>query len=242
MTLPTSPVYCTSADVWNFLQRTGGTDFTTTTFPTQATVNDIIMRCEREIERRTGKSWKIVAVTDLDAQDYEYHDLGPYWSYFNYGLIHRPRMQLNHPDIVTPLDTAQGDSLQFSQGGVWQEMLPPTGSFTQGDFASNVFINGSEGILYIPFGYPIIRYPDGIRIRYRYGRSIVDPWVKDCAIKLAAIQVIELDTKNLVSAGGPNNPALLDSATRINSITAEINKKLDDESFQNYLQRKPIIL
>src|ERR1700704_3100526 len=117
MPFPTSPAYCTSADVWNMCQRSGGTDFTTTTFPTQATVNDFIMRSEREIERRTGTAWKVLANQDTDSQDGEYHDLGPPWSYFNFGLIHKPRIQLMHRNIVTPLSLGAGDSLKLTFGG-----------------------------------------------------------------------------------------------------------------------------
>jgi len=229
------PTYIVAGDVSDFMQRDA---FGASTVPTATAVNGWIDQAEREIERRAGTAWKVTKVTDWEAMDYEYHDLGPAWSYFTYGLIHKPRIQLNHRDIVTPLATAQGDSLGLVYGGDYVEKV---GVWVEGR-GSDFWINATEGVLYINWGYPIIKFPDGVRIKYRYGRTVVDPWVKDITTKMVAIKVMEFDTKTMVAAGGPNNPEVLPVTNRIQVLADEVEKKLALEDINNYILKKPIIV
>jgi hypothetical protein len=160
-----TPTYCAAADVSSYLQRSG---FGAATTPALATINDLIVQAERKIERQTGRAWTTLgnvsaysnATPPLDGYDsnqYESHDLGPQWFYYNYGLIHKPRIQLRHPDIVVDanggLSLAAGDSIQVSFGGAHQEMLS---TWTAGYMSGNYYVDAESGNIYINNQYPLI--------------------------------------------------------------------------------------
>ena len=214
------PTYSTADKLAAYLQVD---PFSATTIPTQTQVEDFLLRAERDIERRTNRAWRTVKNVDYETRDYEYHDIE--WpSGWGYSYISKPRVRLKHPNIITPLSAAAGDELEVWRGSSWEEWVGVKTEDRNGDY----WINADEGIIYFIRGYPPIRFPDGIRVRYRYGHNVVDPYVEDLATKLVAIMVMEHWKQYAFSSPDLAKPGL-DSIIR--NLRDETTAKLNDLVF-----------
>jgi len=186
--------YCTSADVFNLLQMSqilGGTDFTSSTTPTKAIVEDYIQASQSHIDYRTRKSWRPNYIAA------EYHD-------FNLNGF-KPM----HPDMYRLL------SLRVWSGSVWDTkeisrkqdffFVPDTGMI----HFSRYFILPAR---FASYNAPIWRWGGGefttpIKIEYLAGRDFHSDQreagiVFDCARKLAAVDIIRsADFGNITVSG-----------------------------------------
>lgn len=230
------PAYATATDVSDFMQRDA---FGASTVPTLTAVNTWIDEAERNIERITNRAYgtKTVRITDFETSDFEYHDIWPH--HYTYTFVNKPRVYLKHPNIITPLATASGDSMQVWDGSAYTEWVGVKTEGRNGDF----WLNGNEGIVYFNRGYPLIRYPEGVRLKYRYtGAAVaVEPWVRDITVKVVALKVMEFDTKTMTAAGGAGNPEVLGISDRARHLREEIDKVLDENSWLSR-DRRPLIL
>jgi len=186
--------YCSTQDVFNFLQLnniTGTTDFTTTTVPSKNTVEQYIQAAESKIDYTTRKSWRPTYVAN------EYHE-------FNLNGMH-----LDHADPYKIL------KLEIWNGGGWDNkrqgrkldffLVPDTGLIHY----SRYFLLPAR---FQSYNAPIWRWGGGeftmpIKVTYLTGRDLAidvrgGGIVHEATKKMAAINVMRsADFGNLVVSG-----------------------------------------
>ena len=186
--------YCSTQDVFNFLQLgniTGTTDFTTATTPTKATVEQYIQSAEARVDYLTRKSWRPNYVAE------EYHD-------FNLNGF-----KLDRPDPYKILRLAIWD------GADWE--VKDTGRKNDYFLAKEIgMVHFSRYFLlpgrFMSYNAPIWRFGGGefmmpVKVDYLSGRDIhADAReagiVFDATRKLVAIEVLRsADFGTLVVSG-----------------------------------------
>ena len=204
--------YCTTKDVYELMQQgavLGGTDFTSSTTPTQDQVEQIINRSESYIDFKTRKSWKPLYNSE------EIHQFNAYG------------IKLDRPDPTKIL------SLKVWDGSSWESktqgrsndyfLVPDTGmihfardfrlparfygrcTFTGGEFTSRVKIT----------------YLSGKDINFDSRAAGI---ISSAAMKLAAIEI----SKNADFGGGfTSGLDRVSLSERIDTWTQEINEQLD---------------
>lgn len=178
---PTVEVYSSAAKVAALLQVPAFTDAPATT-PTLTQVNEMVLRAQDEIDRRTGHAWRTINVVN------EYHDMYPaeyrfYWSV--------PRIRLNHRDVKA-LASVSGDKLEIFDAtggatGYTDWVVSKVENRKTGDFWADY----ENGYVYFIRSFPIWRYAKGVRVTYRFGSTYLPKWVEDIATKMAALDVLE---------------------------------------------------
>lgn len=170
-------VYTSSARVAQLLQIA---DFTSSTTPTSATVEDFIARAEDEVDRRSGHAWRTTSVTN------EYHTMYP--TEYRFFWMH-PRIRLEHFDVKT---FATPDKLEIYDSatgvdGYANWITTKTENRKNGDF----WVDYQNGDIYFIRAFPIWRWYKGVRVSYRYGAAVVPGWVVDVTTRMAALDVIQ---------------------------------------------------
>ena len=208
--------YCTTKDVYELLQLKNvlsGTDFTTSTVPAKATVEQYIMEAQSHIDMQSRKSWRPNYVAN------EYHQ-------FNLNGFH-----LDKADVYKILD------LEIWNGANWDSkrqgrtkdffLVPDTGMVQ----FSRYFLLPAR---FTSYNAPVWRWGGGeftmpVKVSYLYGRDIQTDVrqggiIQDIAKKLAAIDVARnADFGGLVVSGMDR----MDIGSRISSWQEEIADALD---------------
>ena len=208
--------YCTTKDVFELLQLkniTNTTDFTTTTVPSQATVEQFILEAQSVIDFTTRKSWRPVYVQN----EYQQFNLNGF--------------QLDKPDPYRVLD------LQVWNGASWDSkrqgrskdyfLVPDTGLV----HFSRYFLLPAR---FTSYNAPVWRWGGGeftmpVKVTYLAGRDINTDYrqggiVQDICKKLAAIDIVRSsDFGNLVVSGSDR----IQLAQKIEGWNMEIEDRLD---------------
>ena len=207
--------YSSAGLVAAYLQRPA---FSASTTPTTATVNLYINWAESEIERRTFYAYQAVTATDEVHTTQTYGSRKGYRSYY----LNRPYVQLAHSPIRTM--TAGLDYLYVFTGGAWVDWVATKTEGRDEDY----WVDTQNGRIYFMKGYPLLSYPDNVKVTYRWGESTVAPWAQELATMMAAVRVLEMDADRTVSSEGGSGDEVdfprID--TTIASIKADIERKL----------------
>ena len=213
------PTYTTALRVAALLQ-TG--DFTTSSTPTTAEVEDFINQAEGEIERRTNRAWRTITVT-REMQSFYPHGI--------YMLNFPPRVNLDHPNVIVPFVSGT-DLLEVrSSEATWTEWIASSTHTEDTDF----WIDGTTGTIYFLRQYPLIWRPRQVRVTYRYGTGIAadfdnqDSWVRALCEKMVAIKIMARFQE--VSGGGQGGPGIMPNDSVLRSWKEEIDEKLDEETW-----------
>ena len=208
--------YCTTKDVFELLQLgniTSTTDFTTTTTPSQGTVEQFILEAQSVIDFQTRKSWR------------------PAYTQTEYHQFNLNGFQLDRPDPYKIL------RLQVWNGATWDDrtqgrskdyfLVPDTGLV----HFSRYFLLPAR---FTSYNAPVWRWGGGeftmpVKVTYLSGRDINTDYrqggiVQDLAKKLAAIDIVRSsDFGNLVVSGTDR----VQLAQKIDGWQAEIEDRLD---------------
>ena len=208
--------YCTTKDVFELLQLgniTSTTDFTASTTPSQATVEQFILEAQSIIDFKTRKSWRPAYTQN------EYHS-------FNLNGF-----QLDRPDPYRIL------RLQVWNGATWDDrtqgrtsdyfLVPDTGLI----HFSRYFLLPAR---FTSYNAPVWRWGGGeftmpVKVTYLSGRDINTDYrqggiVQDIAKKLASIDIVRSsDFGNLVVSGTDR----VQLAQKIDGWQEEIDDRLD---------------
>ena len=208
--------YCSTADVFNFLQLnniTGTSDFTTSTVPSKASVEQYIQAAESRIDYMTRKSWRPAYVAE------EYHD-------FNLNGF-----KLDRPDPYKII------SLEIWDGADWE--VKTTGRKNDFFLAKEVgMLHFSRYFLlparFMSYNAPIWRFGGGefmlpVKVSYLAGRDIhADAReagvVFDAARKLTAIEVLRSADFGTLIVSGTDRIQLMQ---KIESWSMEVENTLD---------------
>ena len=209
--------YCTTKDVFEMMQLKNvlsGTDFTTSTVPTQSTVEQYILEAQSYIDMRTRKSWKPNIIYN------EYHS-------FNLNGF-----QLDKADTYKVLD------LQIWSGASWDSkrqgrtkdyfLVPDTNMV----HFSRYFLLPAR---FISYNAPVWRWGGGeftmpVKVTYLCGRDIQTDArqggiIQDIAKKMAALEVAKnADFGGSVVSGMDR----MDISTRVSSWQDTIEETLDN--------------
>lgn len=100
---------------------------------------------------------------------------------------------------------------------------------------SDYWVDYNEGIIYFEKGYPLIAYPDNVKVTYRWGKSTVDKWAEELCTLMAAKRVLEFSYDRIISSeGGSGDMADLPRIeSRIAALTTEIDKRTDEAKWLN---------
>tara|TARA_R100000315_G_C5225458_1_gene136626 strand:- start:983 stop:1651 length:669 start_codon:yes stop_codon:yes gene_type:complete len=208
--------YCTTQDVYKLLQLNNvlsGTDFTSSTVPSKASVEQYIMEAQSYIDMFTRKSWR----PNYVANEYQQ---------FNLNGFH-----LDKPDAYKIL------KLEIWNGANWDEkrqgrtkdfFLVPDTNMVQ---FSRYFLLPAR---FTSYNAPVWRWGGGeftmpIKVTYLHGRDIQTDVrqggvVQDIAKKLAAIDVARTADFGGAIVSGMDR---MDIASRIQSWQLEIEDNLD---------------
>ena len=208
--------YCTTQEVFEFLQLQnvlGTTDFTDSTVPTKNNVERYINEAQAYIDMNTRKSWRPAYVQN------EYHQ-------FNINGI-----KLDKPDPYKVI------ALEIWNGANWDRK-------TQGR-TGDYFLVPDTGLIHFSrffllparfqsYNAPIWRWGGGeftmpLKITYLAGRDVNTDWrqggvVQDISKKLTAIEVMRSADYGNITVSGMDR---IQQGERINQWTQEIEDKLD---------------
>ena len=208
--------YCSTRDVFDLLQLTNitdTTDFTASTIPTKANVEQYIEAAQSKIEFASRKSWRPHYVVG------EYHD-------FN---LNGFRLRRNDAYKILSLEIWDGGSWELKNQGRQQDYF----------LATDVGIIYFSRFFLLParfqsYNAPIWRFGGGefmnpIRVSYLAGRDIhTNPFeagvVYDMAKKIAAIEIIRSSDFGQFTVSGPDRVNMLQ---KIDGWEREINDRLD---------------
>ena len=208
--------YCSTQDIFNFLQLTnitGTTDFNTTTVPSKDTVEQYIQAAESKIDYMTRKSWRPAYVAE------EYHDFN-----LNGFKLDRP-----DPYKIITLDIWDGSDWETKNPGRGQDffLLKEVGMV----HFSRYFLLPAR---FMSYNAPIWRFGGGefmmpVKISYLSGRDIhADAReagiVFDIARKLAAIEVLRSADFGTLIVSGTDRIQLMQ---KIESWSMEVELMMD---------------
>ena len=219
-------VYTTVQNVLAYLQRG-----TTTTTPTTATITKFIEWSQGEIERKTNQAFQALTETD------EIHSMkkAGTWRH-RYNLINKPYVKLTKHSIKT--FTSGTDYIYVRTANAWVDWVATKTEGLNGDY----WVDYNQGIIHFMKAYPLVVYPDNVKVTYRWGEATVPAWAEELCTLMAAKRVLEFDYDRVISAeGGSGDEADLPRAdVRIQSLTEEINTRLDENRWLN--RRKKFVI
>lgn len=192
-------IYCTANQVASLLQVD---NFSISTKPTQAQVEEFINRAEDYIDFQTMHAWrqrysKSTTGADTSAPDYEYHSIE-----FDYKYQTGIPVFLEHRKIRS-MDYSLGDRLEYFNGSNYEDWLQTK---TEGR-GNDWWVDYDNGILYLRAAYWVWRErPLTIRVKYRYGEVNVPKDIEEACVKLSAISVLQSEhrTALLTDVGTTN--------------------------------------
>lgn len=208
--------YCTTNEVFRLLQLNnvlGGTDFTSTSVPSKASVEDYINEAQSYIDMNTRKSWRPNYIAE------EYHE-------FNLNGF-----KLDRPDPYKVISTGiwSGSGWEAKRQGRQQDyFLVPTTGMVQ---FSRYFLLPAR---FTSYNAPVWRWGGGeftmpIKTEYLCGKDLNTDVreagiVEDVCKKMAAIEVMRTADFGNVAVSGMDRVM---QSERINQWQMEIEDKLD---------------
>ncbi len=169
---------------------------TDTTTPTIQEVAQIISKKQDEIDYKTGHAWRKrysgTKSGDDQTANYEYYDME-----FRYEYHTGRPVYLSHRRVYE-FDASEGDALEVWNGSEWEDWLITRTEGRGEDF----WVDYSTGVLHVHARWGITR-PKGIRLKYRYGETVVNRIVEDICTKMVAIELLYGESRNaFVQEGG----------------------------------------
>lgn len=212
--------YCTSDDVAKFIWRDGtGTDFSTSTNPTRAHVEQLINDAEDRIDSVTSHSWRPTSVSE------EIHDFvvnpKPLFSWWVRGAVY-----LNHRKLVNPLVSGT-DKIEVWNGSEWEDIILTANGYTEGR-GDDYWIDYEKGIIYFINTYPFT-LDRSVRSTYRYGDTSVPNSIRNACIKMAAIDLLAQDDRTVLLPEGTDNlrlPSKIEEWRKDIAVTLDHNSEL----------------
>lgn len=184
---PQDEKYTTVRRVESFLRLSTITNLSN---PNIQQVTDLIKRAQDLIDYRTGHAWRLrycgTRSGDEQSPRFEYYDIDFQYEY----QTGRP-IYLGHRFIRT-FDSTAGDALGIYDGSTYEDFLATKTEDRDGDF----WVEYDRGILYIKARWGV-RKPLGLRIKYRYGESVVNRTVEDVCTKLVAIDLLTGESRGV---------------------------------------------
>lgn len=189
---PSDEVYCTADDVAIYFDKYDN-GFDSSTNPTKTQVETLIEEKSDQIDRMTGHAWRERQVVD------EYHDLeGPY--YYGSGTP----ISLQKRNIRTPLDSAEGDKIEFWTGNEYRDWVsdPEIDAGRENDY----WLDESTGQLHVyRRQWFWSRYKE-LRITYRYGKETVPTQIEQICAKLVAAELYRTQQYRVTTPGNEESP------------------------------------
>ena len=190
-------VYCTSAQLFTFLQLgassdvnfTGKTDFDTNTNPTKITVEEWINESEDHIDQETMHAWRSVTITN------EQHHL----EVPHYQLRDGSEIKLLHRNIKTL--TSGTDLLEVWDGSQYLDYLANKTEGRNKDY----WVNEEMGFVFIKTYPSYLPRTFGVRVTYRFGDSTVPGDIKRACIFLTAIHFLQGEDRSVLLPEGTSN-------------------------------------
>lgn len=192
-----TPIYCTSEDLFTFLQLgasadsnfTGQTDFSASTNPTKLNVEGWINESQDYIDQETMHAWRAVTVTK------EYHHLeAPH-----YQLRDGSEIKLHHRNIRTL--TSGTDLLEVWDGTQYLDYLANKTEGRNNDY----WAVEEDGFIFVKT-YPAYTPRNfGVRVTYRFGDSTVPGDIKRACVLLTAIQFLQGEDRSVILPEGSSN-------------------------------------
>ena len=192
-----TPIYCTSADVFAFLQLgassdvnfTGQTDFSASTNPTLLTVEGWINESQDYIDQETMHAWRAVTITKE-----QHHLESPH-----YQLRDGSEIKLLHRNIRTL--TSGTDLLEVWDGTQYLDYLA---NKTEGR-NSDYWANEQDGFIFIKTYPAYTPRTFGVRITYRFGDTSVPGDIKRACVLLTAINFLQSEDRSVLLPEGTSN-------------------------------------
>ncbi|KKM76972.1 hypothetical protein LCGC14_1374810 [marine sediment metagenome] len=189
--------YCTSADVFVFLQLgassdvnfTGKTDFDTTTNPAKTTVDRWIDESADLIDQETMHAWRTVKVTK------EQHHL----EIPHYQLRDGSEIKLLHRNIKTL--TAGTDLLEVWDGTQYLDYLANKTEGRNNDY----WANEQSGFIFVKTYPAYLPRTFGVRVTYRFGDSTIPGDIKRACVMMTAIQFLQGEDRSVLLPEGTSN-------------------------------------
>jgi hypothetical protein len=199
-------VYCTTADVFSWLQLgkssnadfTGLTDFSTATNPTKDEVTQWINQNEDEIDDETMHAWRETTVTK------ETHHL----EYPAYQTRDGSEIILLNRKIKTL--TAGTDLLEVFNGSEYEDYLTTKTEGRDKDY----WVDEQMGIIFIKTYTAFLPRFFGVRVTYRFGETTVKKDIQRACILLTASDVLQSDDRTVLLPEGSSNIPMPDKSTR----------------------------
>ena len=190
-------VYCTSADVFAFLQLgassdvnfNGATDFSASTNPTKVTVDAWINESEDYIDQETMHAWRAVIVTKE-----QHHLEAPH-----YQLRDGSEIKLLHRNIRTL--TSGTDLLEVWDGTQYLDYLANKTEGRNKDY----WVNERDGFVFIKTYPAYTPRTFGVRVTYRFGDTSIPRDIKTACKLLTSIQFLQGEDRSVILPEGTNN-------------------------------------
>lgn len=190
-------VYCTSANIFSFLQLaansdptfSGKTDFDANTKPTQTEVEEWINESEDEIDRSTMHAWRSVTVTKE-----QHHIKAP-----SYQLGDGSTIKLLHRNIKTL--TSGTDLLEIWDGSNYVDYVANKTEGRNKDY----WVNEQDGMIFVKTYPAYLPRTFGARVTYRYGETTVPGDIKRACILLTAIHMLQSEDRSVLLPEGTSN-------------------------------------
>ncbi len=190
-------VYCTSADVFKFLQLgassdvnfNGKTDFDANTNPTKTTVEAWINESEDYIDQETMHAWRSVTITKE-----QHHLESPH-----YQLRDGSEINLLHRNIKTL--TSGTDLLEVWDGTQYLEYLANKTEGRNNDY----WANEQNGVIFVKTYPAYTPRTFGVRVTYRYGDTAVPGDIKRACVFLTAAHFLQSEDRSVLLPEGSSN-------------------------------------
>ncbi len=189
--------YCTSAEVFVFLQLgassdvnfTGKSDFDANTNPTKNTVENWIAESEDWIDQETMHAWRAVTITNE-----QHHLEAPH-----YQLRDGSEIKLLHRNIRTL--TSGTDLLEVWDG---TQNLDYLANKTEGR-NNDYWVNEKDGFIFIKTYPAYTPRTFGVRVTYRFGDTTIPRDIKTACKLLTSIQFLQGEDRSVILPEGTSN-------------------------------------
>lgn len=219
--------YCTSAEAAKFLWVNDGADYSVSTKPTQAAVEEAINRVESIIDKATKHAWRKISITN------EYHNyLIPSFAHrrpFGWVRGRQPDrgIYLNHRAIRTFVSGT--NKIEIWTGSAWVDLALTANGYTEGR-DDDYWIDYEGGVIYFVDETPAIG-KKMVRVTYDYGESSVPEDIKEWCIKQTAINLLYSDDRSAFVIDGMDNIGLDPKIRAWKEDIKEIKKERVEDIF-----------
>lgn len=183
--------------------------------PTSTVVTDFILRAEGIIDAFFETAWRNSKVTE-ELHTIQNAETTPYWTYPLY-------VQLNFGPALASSVTYPW-KIEVWNGSAWVDWVA-TKTLGMG---SDYYIDYAESRIYFKKGWPMFRHKNGIRVTYYFGSATVPRDIEDLATRMAAKDVLLMDTTRVIASGG--HPGIerptVDGTLRM--LDEDIKRRMDE--------------